>query len=234
MPTSSYWPLRERRQWQPPHLLVWRRDRRREKHLRADRRRSVEHLVLTPCAREPEPAGPPGADPADGRGIHVGERRGAERSSGAGAVDGRRQAVRREDLQRGRRDALGGNRMAAGLEQVCVRPDRDVIDRVAARPLDVVPGPSLTRAVLAVRRVQRLLRAAVEYHADDLPVTLVRLPEQVVRRVVVRVEVVVIEVPVLEHGLVRLAGDPPVEDAAWITRLLRVAVAGNAGGTIGR
>src|SRR5262249_59683883 len=76
-------------------------------------------------------------------------------------------------------------------------------------PRRIRPGAGLPEAVLAVADRERLVVAVEDDHCL-LPVALVRLPEQVTGRVGVRVDVVVIEEPVLEDGLPVLVDDVAV------------------------
>src|SRR5262249_59300256 len=87
---------------------------------------------------------------------------------------------------------------------------RDVDDRmrvVEARSVGPVAPPA--EAVLAVADELRL-RVLRENDVDVFPVAFVRLPDEVARRVRVRVHVVVVEEPVLQHDLVGFADDAPV------------------------
>jgi hypothetical protein len=70
--------------------------------------------------------------------------------------------------------------------------------------------------VAAVADELRLLGLR-EDDVHDLPVTLVRLPDEVAWRVGVRVGVVVVEVPVLEHDRARRTDDSCVDDARTVS-----------------
>jgi hypothetical protein len=104
-------------------------------------------------------------------------------------------------------------RWEARREQVRVRARRHVDHGMGlALLLDVGPGAPLARAVLAVGGAQRLL-LLVEDNRHDLPVALVGLPGEPARRILEAPEVVVVEVPVLQHD--RAAADvvAPVDGA---------------------
>ena len=102
--------------------------------------------------------------------------------------------------------------MRSGREVVRVRAGRDVHDRMRVDLRGRAPAAPLTEAVLAVADELGLL-VLREDDVHDLPVALVRLPDEVARRIGVRVGVVVVEVPVLEHDRARWTGDASVHDA---------------------
>jgi hypothetical protein len=71
----------------------------------------------------------------------------------------------------------------------------------------------LSQAVLAVTDVLRLI-VGREHDVYDLPVAFMRLPEQTARCERVRVDVVVVKVPVLEHGHFAVVDNMAVDDRA--------------------
>src|SRR5947209_7622342 len=79
-------------------------------------------------------------------------------------------------------------------------------------------------------------RPVRDEHRNDLPVALMGLPDEVIGRIVVAVEVVVVEIPVLQHGRVASPKRPAIHDTAWrrrepvrlITRKRRKADSGRA------
>jgi hypothetical protein len=79
--------------------------------------------------------------------------------------------------------------------------------------------------MLAVNNEERLL-VLRENDVDDLPVTLVCLPDEVTRRVLVRVDVVVVEVPILQHDAAIFVRDAAVHGwaATPLRRRRRIAV----------
>jgi hypothetical protein len=66
--------------------------------------------------------------------------------------------------------------------------------------------------MLAVTDVERLIVRRSEDDVYDLPVTLMGLPDEVAGHLGVAVEVVVVEVPVLEHDAGVEPGDTAVDD----------------------
>ena len=120
--------------------------------------------------------------------------------------------VRLQDRANLRRVAPERDRMESGREEVRMRARRHVDDRVCpALLLDAGPRTLLARAVLAVCRLDRAL-LRVENDGDDLPVAFVRLPGEPARRVLQAPEVMVVEVPVLEHDRARADFVTPVDD----------------------
>src|SRR5262249_31260742 len=84
---------------------------------------------------------------------------------------------------------------------VRVRTECDMDEGVrVVQPRRAVPGTGLAGAVLAVADELRLF-VIREDDRHALPVALVRLPDEVARRVGVRIDVVVVEVPVLQNDL---------------------------------
>src|SRR2546422_10460285 len=84
------------------------------------------------------------------------------------------------------------------------------------RPLEarrVGPRTLPAEAVLAVIDRERSLVVGQD-DVYDLPVALVCLPDEVARRVLVRVDVVVVEVPVLEYDPVVLVDDAAINGRA--------------------
>ena len=133
-------------------------------------------------------------------------------AAGERVVDRKRQVGRLEERDRGRRDALHVDRMDPGREVVRVRARGYVHDRVCSEERSGAPAAPLPQAVLAV--ADELGRFVVgKNDVDVLPVALVRLPDEVAGGIGVRVDVVVVEVPVLEHDRARLAGNASVDDA---------------------
>src|SRR5262245_40537775 len=101
--------------------------------------------------------------------------------------------------------------MRAGSEVVGMRADGDLHNRVGVvEPRRVRPVTRLAEAVLAVADGEGLSVAGEDDHRL-LPVALVRLPEQVAGGVRVRVDVVVVEEPVLENRLAVLVDDVAVD-----------------------
>ena len=135
--------------------------------------------------------------------------------SGVGVVDGKREPLRLEERHRLRRDALHRDRVVAGREEVRVRPDPDIDDGVArAVPAwRVAPAAPLAGAVLAVADPPRMARSATDEDRHGFPVAFVGLPDEVIRRIVVAIEVVVGEIPILNDRDSSRMCNSPVDDA---------------------
>ena len=124
---------------------------------------------------DPSPANPPAAGARAARGARAAPAPGAARSA----------------------DRTG----AARGEVVRMRAGRHVHERMRVSADDVAPTDAVSEAMLAVAR-RRRGTVGGEDDVHDLPVALVRLPDEVAGGVDVRVRVVVVEVPVLEHDRV--------------------------------
>src|SRR6266508_4931471 len=196
-------PTRERRERMDPDLVEGRSLRCGSERHSADRRRSVEVLELAPEAGE---AHPPRVVVLD-----LMNRRGYSGALTGHDVRGWRKVESGQDCGHLRRHAQRVELMQPRREVIRVRAERDVHDLMrSVGPVGVRPRAPLTQAVLTVADEQRLLVLG-EDDVHDLPVALVRLPERAGRREWVRVDVVVVEVPVLQHDPVAVMHDAPVD-----------------------